>query len=217
MGIGENLKEMKIGNYLRELSVVIIGVAVTFIITGWINSWNEHKDLELQLSAVYSELEDNLQIMDDYITYYEDLAKLRSFLYQSLNDPQPFTNDSIKKYEYATHNTKVFIYKKGAYEMFVNSGAMKLLSDRSLLLAITNCYAYLEAAKQVNEEYMNAKYMIFHEVYRKDKKIVFDKSLNITSPELNMEFNFHALNSGREQTMKNVRTQIQETLSKRKN
>ncbi|MDR3287280.1 MAG: hypothetical protein LBT27_07550, partial [Prevotellaceae bacterium] len=68
----KQLKQLKIGNYFRELSVVIIGVAVTLFASNAITNAKAQKDLNIQLNAVYAELEYDLQKIDNLIDFYDD-------------------------------------------------------------------------------------------------------------------------------------------------
>ena len=56
----------KILKYLRELSIIIIGVAITAGVGFWINNRNNKKDLESHLIAVKLELEYNAKSLDCY-------------------------------------------------------------------------------------------------------------------------------------------------------
>jgi len=206
------LKDLRIGNYFRELSVVIIGVAVTLFVSDLISTEKENNDLNLQLTAIYSELEDNLQRMDVLIDYYDKLGHLRKYLLESVDSTDSAVNDSIRKYEHLAYNTISFTYKKGAYDMFVNSGAMKLLKDREQLLNITESYSVLEEIKQEHDGYVSSKSHLFNEIYKMDKDKIFDKSI-LMSSEIPYIFNFHALNSGMEIQAKEVKEQIEKVFS----
>jgi len=46
--------------YFRELSVVVIGVAVTVSLGFWVNNKNNEKDLTEYLTALKIELEENI-------------------------------------------------------------------------------------------------------------------------------------------------------------
>lgn len=52
-----------ITKYLRELSVVVAGIAITFIASNWISNRNAQKELANDLEAVRIELEDNLALI----------------------------------------------------------------------------------------------------------------------------------------------------------
>ena len=216
MNLRDKLSEWRIGNYLRELSIVIIGVAVTLYASSVISDIKEEKDLQLQLDAVYAELEENVKRLDEAILYHDMHNKLRDYLYTIIKDEKTYSKDSVKKYDYVLMHTYDFIYKKSAYDMFVNSGAMKYLTDRNQLLNITESYAKLEEIKKANDEYMSLKINMYSNTYKMDRKYIFGKTYDITDPQRNVEFNFHALNSGLDTAFRKIKKETEEVIAERK-
>ncbi|GEM_PF-1482156 len=208
------IKRLKIGNYLRELSVVIIGVAITLYASGVVSSIKEKKDLKLQLNAIYTELEENSRRLDAIIEDHKQHELLRNYLHRVIKDPAIYNNDSIAKYDKTLSSTATFSYKKGAFDMFVNSGAMALLTDREQLLEITECYALLEEFKDENDKFYEIKSQMFSETYRVDKKKFFSEDYDLRDEEWNIKFNFHTLNSGMVDFAVSVKEQLEVALSK---
>ncbi len=214
--ISKRLKEMKLGSYFRELSIVIIGVAVTLYAGSVITGIKEQKDLDLQLNAIYSELEENSRRLDVIIEYHKEHELLRNYLFKVVDDPEIYNNDTIIKYDNVLSTTTTFSYKRGAFDMFVNSGAMKLLSDRKQLLEITESYAMLDEFKHDNDLFFELKTEILGETYRMDRKLIFEKGSDLRSPHWNTKFNFHLLNNGMEESAIKVKQELEKALSKQK-
>lgn len=210
------LKRIKFPKYLREVSVVIIGVAVTLYTGGIINGIKEKKDLDLQLDAVYDELRENSKRLDAIIEYHREHELLRNYLFKVVADPETYNNDSIMKYDKILSSTVTFSYKRGAFDMFVNTGAMRLLSDRNQLLEITESYAMLDEFKQDNDGVFNMKTQILSETYSIDRKLLFEKKYDFRDPHWNRKFNFHLLNSGMEKWGKDVKEKLEEVIAKQK-
>ncbi|MDR2083450.1 MAG: hypothetical protein LBP67_00420 [Bacteroidales bacterium] len=208
-----SLKKTKLKDYLRELSIVIIGIAVTLYAGNLIGNIKVKKDLKFQLTAIYLELEENLKKVDEVVNYYDQIGRLRKNIHSNMLDPEHTSKDSILKYQDIALFTASFNYKKDAYTVFVNSDGTKILSNNNLLLDISKCYSSLEELKQEHDQYIFTKLLIFQEVYKLDKKLIFGNNFDITSVFLNDLYNFHALNSGMETTTKSVKTQIEEVLS----
>ena len=119
----------KIGKYIREISVVVIGVAITLSASYWITNRKEKRDTTLYLNTIKLELKENLKILDEFhqkfilpSVNYSDY--LRSYDKKSLNV------DSLKYYTYVrgiVFNVSPITIKTSAFEMFKTSGSMRLV------------------------------------------------------------------------------------------
>lgn len=208
----KRFKKLKPWNYLRELSIVIIGVAITLFAGNRISSANEKKNMRLQVAAIYTELEDNRDKLDNLIDYYQKHAHFSELLQENLHDPRQPLNDSIRKYRNIIGKIVPFTFKKGAYEMFLQSGAMKLLKDRDLLLNITESYALLEIAKEQHDRYNDTKMQLFIHVYEADTRMFSDAGID--NPAEQGLMNFHTFHSGNLFYVKEAKAQIEKTLPK---
>lgn len=208
------LKRLRLPNYLRELSVVIIGIAVTLYASGIISDNKEKKDLELQLNAIYTELDENLRRIDEILEYHNEHERLRNYLFTVFDEPEKYDPDTIFKYDNVLSTIPDFAYKKGAFDMFVYSGAMRLLSNRTQLLEITDCYAALDEFKHANDLHFALKSEIFGETYRMDPNLIFKKGYDFRNPAWNTKLNFHAFNNGMAESALKVKEQLEEVLSK---
>ena len=141
----------KIVKYLREVSVVVIGVAITLSASYLITRSSEKRDMRLYMEAIKIELEENTKIINKTINYLKPTvnysAYLRSHNKKSLN------KDSINNYLHACFYVESFIFKKNAFETFKSSGMMRLISNKELLLAIWDMYDKLIILKQYIDEY----------------------------------------------------------------
>lgn len=202
--------------YLRELSVVIIGIAITFFFSDIISKSKEKKDLNTQLSIIYDELEENLEVIDRLIVHYDRHLKLRYYLQKYMAHPDGNYADSVQLYSSTAFNSAGFYYKRSAYEMFINSGMMKAVEDRQLLLDITESYLKLEAVKQEHEKHLELKYNEYTKLYSKlNKKFLTTNKVDITNPLFENILIFHTVNTGIGESVKNLKKQIEKTLEER--
>jgi len=216
MGKFQALKKIRINNYFREVSVVIIGVAVTLLAGTIVNNIKETKDLNLQLALVHAELEDNLIRIDKVLAYYETHLKLGRFLAESLENPRPDLNDSINRYKKTIGIVIPFAYKRGAYDMFLNSGAMKLLTDRKQLLNITESYALLEEAVQEHVQYSESKMHILRDLNDVDS-MVYSEGIDLFSPFYRKLANFYIGTNLMEVPFIEAKQNINKVLGKKRN
>ena len=143
----------KIGKYSREVSVVVIGVAITLFATLWINKKNEERDMALYLNAIKLELEENIKYLDAEANYLEDWENYA--LYLQSHNKNLLHPDSIRMWEYPGLSIgKNLIFQTSAFEMFKWSGAMRLMDDKELLQSLWKAYFRIELVRlRINEYY----------------------------------------------------------------
>lgn len=207
---------MKFFRYLRELSVVIIGVAVTFIVSGLISDAKDRKDLNMQLDAIYMELEKNVVKLDELIQMHENHKLLANALEEYLSDPKEEAMDSLDKYSFVINELPSFNYHRSAYEMFVNSGAMKLMNNRQLLLNITETYIMLENTKDELELYKASKHNEARKIYDTDPWKAMNVGRDITDRAFWGLINFY-ISVSMGECGKETKKQIEKVLAEMKN
>ncbi|MDR2146112.1 MAG: hypothetical protein LBE91_06615 [Tannerella sp.] len=154
----------KIGKYFREVSVVIIGVAVTLSVSYWITKKNEKKDMALYLNSVKMELETNAANLDYYTMWLQKsvnyAAYLKSNNYTSLNkdslDYYLFTDSEGCGYQMINSMSSRMIFTN-SFEMFKVSGVMRQVADKELLSFIWTAYSQIEFIKQFLDENFQIK------------------------------------------------------------
>ncbi|GHU58734.1 hypothetical protein FACS189411_14630 [Bacteroidia bacterium] len=77
-GTKDILKES--GKYVRELSIVVIGIAISFSINNWISDKSEKKDMKLYLGAIEVELERNVEKLELLKDHFERAQEYSQFL-----------------------------------------------------------------------------------------------------------------------------------------
>ena len=145
----------KTGKFLREISVVVIGVAITLSVSYWITNRTEKKDMALYLNAIKLEMEENIKYLDWEADYLEDWENYAIFL-QS-HDKKSLNPDSIRYSGGGLGAVHNMIFQTSAFEMFKTSGAMRLINDKELLQSIWAAYLHLEFCKLRVNEYFELK------------------------------------------------------------
>ncbi len=168
--------------YLREVSIVVVGVAITLFASQWVADRGEQRDVAYNLDAIKMELEENantLQIVIDEflkpVIAYSDYLSSRE---RSLLEP-----DSIAKYQIPvmSHVMLKVTFSRSAFEAFQNSGVMHLMKDRELLLEILNSYDHLALMEQA--------FIKEHEILRHYFMENDAPKLNIVGEEAELQLN----------------------------
>jgi len=143
--------------YLREVSVVVIGVAITLIASYWLSNSREKRDMALYLNAIKLELQENIQYVDFEIDYLVDWTNYGRYLL-SLNKKPPHP-DSLRTDAYpglgAIHNLR---FQTSAFEIFKVSNTMQLMDDKELLQSIWKTYFVMERVGWTVDKYYELKW-----------------------------------------------------------
>ena len=145
----------KIRKYLGEISVVVIGVAITLSASYWITSKNEERNTTLYLNSIKLELLENKNTFDEAVKQLESCVKYANYLRS--HDKKSLCPDTIKAYSYTYYTSSSIIIKTNAFYMFKTSGNMRLMKDKELLLSIWDSYAKLDKLTQSFDKLIERK------------------------------------------------------------
>ena len=151
--------------YFRELSVVIIGVTVTFGGSALFSSINGNKQLSYYYGSIKTEMEYNLQQLENAVIYHEKAFDSAYYLRHTPTDS--LSQDSLIKKSsyynnqkqlisviYSTHEMKPRI---GAFDSFKLSGMMPHSKEPDVLLKLVTCYADIDDFKDDNNSIMKLR------------------------------------------------------------
>ena len=122
--------------YFRELSIVVVGVAITVSIGLWVNNSNNRKDQKQYLDAIKLELKENAKQFD-YITQW--LQKSLGYArYISSTDKNSLNKDTLYYYSQTDDDGCGYSYTismtafttTNAFEMYKFSGAMRQMKSK---------------------------------------------------------------------------------------
>ena len=199
----------RLTKYLRELSVVVIGIAITFTISDWISNRNENKDLERYLHAVKIELENNLEILVGEIKFYQKEKNFSLYLRKRAMGGESLEPDSLMYYSDQLTIVRADTYKTSAFEMLKSSGAMRLIKDETFYLSIMDCYTSLESALANRDLYVDKKVETVFDVIFSGQ---LDNGLSIDSFKSSNLYKFLLFHTGVEPSLSNCAEQIKKTL-----
>ena len=196
------MKWSSIKKYIRELSVVFLGVIATLYITNKISERNEQRQLKQQLEAVKLELADNIETLDGFIAFFDDTYKLKN-IFRSGKKWEDIPQEERKYYNNQVRGVvKHFNYKHDAFDMLKATGNLRLIENKELLLDITKCYSKMETARNMTNDYMNVKRNVIWNNYNGD----FDKAIALVDGYIMNVDGMHLI-------LKSSKTQIEKVLT----
>jgi len=148
---------LKIGKYFREISVVVIGVAITLLAGYWINTGSIKNDVALNLNAIKIELERNAIAFEKYANLLHKSTRYADYV-QS-HDEKSISQDSIRYYSYTDEDgigwgdiNSQTVLITNAFEMLKTSGTMRYIADKELLGNIWEVYTIMENTQKSLDE-----------------------------------------------------------------
>ena len=155
MNTKQNFSINKIGKYLREISVVVIGVAITLSASYWISNKSEKRDMLLYLKAIKLELEENIETLNKAIESLKPSIKYSNYL-RSV-DAKSLNSDSIESYNDA-FSVNMYSFQTNAFEMFKNSGIMRFIDDKEFLQSLWDMHEELIGIRRISDWYFQEKW-----------------------------------------------------------
>jgi len=145
------------GKYFREISVVVIGVAITLSASYWIGIKNEKRDMTLHLRAIRMELQENAKDIGLLIRNLQPAHNYTAYLRS--HDKKSLDKDTLNSYFFFCYSPPVSItFKTNAFEMFKSSGTMRLMNDKELLMEIWQVYDGINILKELIDEHNKLKW-----------------------------------------------------------
>jgi hypothetical protein len=145
----------KIGKYLREISVVVIGVAITLSASYWISNKSQKKDMTLYLNAIKLELEENIETLERAIEELQPSIRYANYL--KTIDVKSANSDSINSYGDA-FGANMYSFRTNAFEMFKNSGIMRFIDDKEFLQSLWDRYEGIIGIRTISDWYFQEKW-----------------------------------------------------------
>jgi hypothetical protein len=134
----------------------VIGVAITLSLSYWISIKNEKRDISLYFNAIKLELDENITTLESAI---EDLLpSLRYTDYLKAHDKDSLDKDSLKSYQHASYSFTSYSFKTNAFEMFKNSGVMRLVDEKEILLLLWDVYDEFSTVKEAFDVFFPIKW-----------------------------------------------------------
>ena len=202
----------RFSRYLRELSVVVIGVAVTFTGTAIINHLQERNKLRRHMEAIKIEIRDNLALFREGEEYYRGLARLTRYL--NSDRPENLSPDSVFRLDYngETHLIGRFFgmpCKTSAFEMLKSSGSLNLIGEQKLFRSILDSYVSMDRAKTENDRYMSRKIDELQTAIMDNEQVFYGDILN---PKFRRIFYFFAASFDMALVFRECAEQMEKTL-----
>ncbi len=164
--------------YLRELSVVIIGVFVTLWITSVISDNAKQNEVDRMMKLVQTELEENLQSIEWSQRKWETEQRVYQLIRQHISHVEAIPLDTLETYRKVIGDIHSLAVNADSYEVFKSSLLTQYIKDKDFLRALSQTYGSLGGIQSKLLRYSNQKGDgLNHTMSHIDKKTL-DKWMN---------------------------------------
>lgn len=154
--IGNAVGKWKLGDYIRQLSIVVLGIVITFLGSDWISNQSRQKEVRAAMRLVIEELKYNKLQLKQFENEYETDCRMAILLIGHGFDSDRLPIDTLQKYKRFT-SIYTFSYTTDALEVLKSSSLMQQVSDKRLLLDVLHTYNKLKITSEEIKSYCDMK------------------------------------------------------------
>lgn len=155
--IGNVVRNWKLGDYLRQLSIVVLGIVITFLGSDWISNQSRQKEVRAAMQLVIEELKYNKLQLKQFENEYGTDCRMALMLISHDFDSDRLPIDTLQKYERFVTSIYTFSYTTDALEVLKSSSLMQQISDKRLLLDMLHTYNKLKITSAEIKSYCDMK------------------------------------------------------------
>lgn len=156
-GVKEIVKDWRMGDYIRQTSIVVIGVLVTFTGSGLVTNCSERKDIKSTMLLIRDELKSNRQKYEYIVSEFSEDEQLSDLLMRHDMNIHTIPEDSLKLFATTLGHIRGFAYTRNALNILQNSMLMQKIPDKEFLLSLVEVYEKLEGFKLSINGYYDMK------------------------------------------------------------
>lgn len=155
--IKATIKGWKPGDYVRQISVVVIGILITFAGSNLITNCSEKRDVQAIMLLIGDEMRSNRDMYRSSISQFNNDERISAMLVEHEMRLQTIPEDSLTQFGFVLGHYRTFSYQRNAIDLLKNSMLMQKISDKEFLLSLLEAYETLETYKVLITQYYDLK------------------------------------------------------------
>ena len=167
----------KIGDYIRQLSIVMVGIIVTFAGSNMITDYSQSKEIVNVLQLVKNELELNKKEVRRITERIQLERKACSYVLKYRDCIEKASEDTLRMYSNIPFQSRSFVYTKDAMELLKISSLFQKIQPRILVLQIIKSYSDLEITRMLVKDFYDIKVGYTNNLINSENFDFYDKKL----------------------------------------
>lgn len=148
----------KIGDYFRQLSIVVAGIVITFIGSDIVNNSMKQRELHKSLENVRLELDNNLASVQALKEMLDKEYRFYCLISEHRKNYREIPADSLTQYKYICFQSALPFFINTAMETLKISGLLQQIGNQKLLLKLMNIYHYIDLLDKGTNDFYAEKY-----------------------------------------------------------
>lgn len=147
----------KIGDFILQLLVVILGIVITFAASNAVNKHAKAKETAKAMEIVKDELKQNLEDFDHIAERLKLEQRICQYIRHYENHLEDASPDTLQKYVSMPFQSFNFTYSVNAMEMLKASSLIPNVRNKELILSVMKAYDSLKSISEHIKWYYNTK------------------------------------------------------------
>lgn len=169
------VKSWRVGDYIRQFSIVVAGIIVTFLGSDLITEHTRQKEVRATMLLVAEELEYNRGELHRIKNLLDIDIHMSRLLVNQAMDISEIPGDTLWKYGKLFNNMDDFIYRTDALEVLKGSSLMQYIPDKRMLQDVLQTYFELgRKQKDVSDYYATKTDALMSAAMSREWANVFD-------------------------------------------
>lgn len=153
----KRFSEWRLGDYFRQLSIVILGIVVTFMASDALSEYSKSRELKKAMQLVREELRLNRENVHKIAGWVKMNQYVGTMMLQAGKNLEGIPDDTLRKYVNIPFQTDDFLYTNHALELLKTSSLFQQMRDKEHALQLIKAYAELESVARTMDYFMTEK------------------------------------------------------------
>lgn len=153
----KRFSEWRLGDYFRQLSIVILGIVVTFMASDAISEYSKSRELKKAMQLVREELRLNRENVHKIADWVKMNQYVGTMMLQARKNLEGIPDDTLRKYVNIPFQSEDFLYTNHALELLKTSSLFQQMRDKEHALQLIKAYAELELVARTMDFFMTEK------------------------------------------------------------
>ncbi len=146
------VRNWRIGDYIRQLSIVVLGIVITFMGSDLISNYAKQREVRASMLLIKSELEENQKEIRDVREKWKRDCSFCLLLQKEGFQYHNIPRDTLIKYKSTLTSVWGVSYVTDALDVLKSSGLLQYVSDKKFVYKLTELYQKIrEVEKSVVE------------------------------------------------------------------